>query len=156
MIYYRNDVPGSGVNSRALIATAQTLLGALGEDVSSLSLSLVGDAAIRALNRQHRGVDSATDVLSFSIDAEAVGAVADGAAPERMLGDVVISIDTARRQAAGYDATLQNELYRLLIHGMLHVVGHDHEEAEPREAMEREERRLAGTIALPWPYARVR
>jgi probable rRNA maturation factor len=158
MIYYRDDVPGSGVNSRALIATAKKLLAAMGKRNSSLSLSLVNDAAIRVLNREHRGKDSATDVLSFSIDAQPdPNRVAGGGfAPERMLGDVVISVDTARRQALDYDATLQEELYRLLIHGVLHVVGHDHVHAVERRAMECEERRLADAIALVWPYETAR
>jgi probable rRNA maturation factor len=68
------------------------------------------------------------------------------------LGDVVISVDTARRQAAEYDASLQDELYRLLIHGILHVKGFDHIAAAERRVMEREERRLAAAISLPWPY----
>jgi len=70
-----------------------------------------------------------------------------------MLGDVVISVDTARRQAAEYDAPLAREIERLLIHGILHVLGHDHEEAAERAAMESEERRLADAIGMPWPYA---
>jgi probable rRNA maturation factor len=155
MIYYRNDVRRSGVNSRALIAAAKKLLAAAGEGDASLSVSLVGDAAIRELNREHRGKDSSTDVLSFAIEPESNGAT-NGSAPERMLGDVVISVDTARRQANGYDAPLQDELYRLLIHGILHVLGHDHERADERRAMEREERRLAGTIELTWPYETAR
>ncbi len=154
MIYYRNDVRGSGVNARALIAAAKKLLVAVGESGSSLSVSLVGDAAIRELNREHRGKDAATDVLSFSIDGEASDT--SPAVPERMLGDVVISVDTARRQAADYDASLQDELYRLLIHGVLHVLGHDHERAGERRAMEREERRLADAIELGRPYEAVR
>jgi probable rRNA maturation factor len=157
MIYFRNEVPGIGVDSRALIATAKKLLAAIGEPEASLSLSLVSDGAIRELNRAHRGKDSATDVLSFSLGA---GCETSGLAysdpPERMLGDVVISVDTARRQAADYDATLQDELYRLLIHGVLHVVGHDHERKIERANMEREERRLAEAIALLWPYEGVR
>jgi probable rRNA maturation factor len=66
---------------------------------------------------------------------------------------VVISVDTARRQAAAYDASLQREIYRLLIHGLLHLMGHDHEALGERRTMQREERRLADAIALPWPYA---
>jgi probable rRNA maturation factor len=71
---------------------------------------------------------------------------------ERLLGDVVISVDTAARQAAGYDATLATEIRRLLIHGLLHLMGHDHERDDERVAMEREERRLADAIGMPWPY----
>ena len=148
MIHYRNDVRRSGVDGRALVATAKRLLAAAGERRSSLSLTLVDDAAIRALNREHRGKDKATDVLSFSL-VEGNGIPHKG---ERLLGDVVISVDTAKRQAAEYDATLQDELYRLLIHGILHVLGHDHERAVERIAMVAEERRLAGAIDLPWPY----
>jgi probable rRNA maturation factor len=149
VIHYRNRVRRSGVDGRALVATAQTLLGACGEDGSSISLTLVNDATIRAMNQQHRGKDSATDVLSFPLEPDAAH---DDGDPERLLGDVVISIDTARRQAADYDAKLQAELYRLLIHGLLHVLGHDHEEQRERDVMTREERRLAAAIALPWPY----
>ncbi len=144
MIYYRNDVRSSGVDGRALVATASRLLVAVGEGEAALSLSLVDDDAIRSLNREYRGRDAATDVLSFPLE-EAI-------APERMLGDVVISIETARRQAAAYDAPLQRELYRLLIHGLLHLTGHDHEERSERSLMRREERRLAAAIDLPWPY----
>ncbi len=147
MIYYRNDVRRSGVDGRALVATAKRLLSALGES-ASLSLTLVGDEAIRALNKGYRNKDAPTDVLSFPLDGSAAPAIG-----ERLLGDVVISVDTARRQAADYDATLQREIYRLLIHGLLHLSGHDHVLAAQRRAMEREERRLAEAIALPWPYA---
>jgi probable rRNA maturation factor len=146
MIYYRNEVRGSGVNGRALVSTARRLLDAMNES-ASLSLTLIGDDAMRALNRGYRGKDKPTDVLSFPLDGNAAARSA-----ERLLGDVVISVDTARRQAAAYDAPLQRELYRLLIHGLLHLKGHDHIRADERRAMEREERRLAGAIELPWPY----
>jgi probable rRNA maturation factor len=69
-----------------------------------------------------------------------------------MLGDVVISVDTALRQAVDYDASLQNELYRLLIHGVAHVMGHDHEEPAERQRMLALERRLADAIGMAWPY----
>jgi probable rRNA maturation factor len=153
VIYYRNDVRASGVDGRALVATAKKLLAAVDECDSSLSLTVVDDAAIRELNRDHRGKDKPTDVLSFPMFE---GGEAPQAGVERMLGDVVISVETARRQAAEYDATLQRELYRLLIHGLLHVMGHDHEEARERAEMETQERRLADAIGMPWPYATVR
>lgn len=153
MIHYRNDVRGSGVGGRALVAIAGRLLAAVGEQDASLSLTLVGDRAIRAINREHRGHDRATDVLSFPLDVSDQPSGDGGAqTPERLLGDVVISVDTARRQAAEYDASLQDELYRLLIHGILHVKGFDHIAAAERRVMEREERRLAAAISLPWPY----
>jgi rRNA maturation RNase YbeY len=69
-----------------------------------------------------------------------------------MLGDIVISLDVARRQAADYDASLEDEIERLLVHGVLHLLGYDHEETRARGRMLREERRLAGAIGLAWPY----
>lgn len=150
MIHYRNDVRASGVNGRALVATAKRLLVAIGEGASGLSLSLVSDDAIRSLNRRYRSRDCATDVLSFPLDET------PQAVPESLLGDIVISVETARRQAAAYDAPVQREIYRLLIHGLLHLKGHDHMAAAQRRTMQREERRLADAIALPWPYASVR
>ena len=149
MIYYRNDVRRSGVDGRALLATARRLLAEVGEADAGLSLSLVSDAAIRTLNREYRGHDAATDVLSFPLDETSNRKV-----PETLLGDVVISVETARRQAEEYDASLQRELYRLLIHGLLHLKGHDHEQLAQRRSMRREERRLAEAIALPWPYSK--
>jgi probable rRNA maturation factor len=146
MIYYRNRVRKSGVNGRALIATARRLLEALGKRSAGLSLVLVNDRAIRALNREYRGKDAATDVLSFPLDGATRGSA------EPLLGDVVISVETARRQSAEYDASLQREIYRLLIHGVLHLLDYDHVTAGQRRAMRREERRLADAIALPWPY----
>jgi probable rRNA maturation factor len=147
VIHYRNAVRRSGVDGRAFVATAKSLMSVLGEGDSELSLMLVGDAKIRGLNREYRGKDRPTDVLSFPMSEPAPAADA-----QRLLGDVVISVESARRQAAEYDATLQRELYRLLIHGLLHLLGHDHVAAAERRVMEREERRLAAAIALPWPY----
>lgn len=144
-VHYRNEVRGSGVDARALKATMRTLLDAVDEPESTISVTIVNDDAIRAINREHRGKDKPTDVLSFPLEPEPFS-------QERLLGDIVISIDTARRQAADYDAPVQREINRLLIHGLLHVLGHDHMEPEEREEMEREERRLADAIGMPWPY----
>ena len=151
MIHYRNEVARSGVDGRALVSAARRLLESLGETGSTLSLRLVGDRKIRSINRAHRGMDAATDVLSFPL-VEGPASNRKRSAPERLLGDVVISVDTAARQALDYDAPLQDELYRLLIHGVLHVLGHDHEEPDERTRMEAEERRLAAAIGMPWPY----
>ncbi len=144
-IHYRNDVRKSGVDVRALKHAMRTLLASVDQRDAAISLTLVDDDAIRELNREHRGNDKATDVLSFPLEPEPFSG-------EKLLGDIVISIDTARRQAADYDAPLQRELERLMIHGLLHVLGHDHMEAGERARMEAEERRLATAIGMPWPY----
>jgi probable rRNA maturation factor len=149
MIYFRSDVRKSGVDTRRLKTVAKQLLREVDEAGSAISITLVDDREIQTLNREHRGKDKPTDVLSFPLYEPGEAAHSDG---ERLLGDIVISVDTARRQAADYDAPLQNEIYRLLIHGILHVLGHDHEEPAERKAMEAEERRLAAAIGMPWPY----
>jgi probable rRNA maturation factor len=69
-----------------------------------------------------------------------------------MLGDIVVSVDTALRQAGEYDAPLAREVQRLLVHAVLHLAGHDHLETGERAVMEAEERRLADAIGMPWPY----
>lgn len=97
----------------------------------SLGVRLVGDRPMREANRRYRGLDRTTDVLSFP-----GGATAEG----RHLGDVLISIPTARRQATGAGEPLARELRRLLLHGVLHCLGHDHE--SDGGEMERLERRL--------------
>jgi probable rRNA maturation factor len=116
-----------------------------------LSLSLVSDRAIRALNRIYRGIDSATDVLSFSQIEQA------GVAPAKLrivtndpaltLGDVVISIDTALAQARELRTQPAARIRRLLIHGFLHLLGYDHERssAAARKMFARE-RALADKI----------
>ncbi len=148
MIHYRNAARARDVDSRALVAAAKRLLAAVDEADAALSLSIVSDAAMRVINRDHRGKDRTTDVLSFALDGETARDATRRQTPERLLGDVVISVETARRQAADYDATLQEELYRLLIHGLLHVLGHDHMRPDERRVMQREERRLAGALGL--------
>jgi probable rRNA maturation factor len=125
---------------------------------ASVSLTLVRDAEMRDLNREHRGKDAPTDVLSFPLeepdafDRRAATVPKHARAGERLLGDIVIATDTASRQAAAYDAPLEREVERLLIHGVLHLCGHDHLADDERAVMEREERRLAAVIDLPWPY----
>jgi len=148
VIYLRNTTRTHRFATRRIVRAARALLRAVGRPAAALSLTFVGDAAMRRLNREHRGKDAPTDVLSFPL-VEAGDAYAGG---ERLLGDIVISIDTARRQAADYDAPLAREVERLLIHGLLHLLGHDHMEPGERAAMEAEERRLADAIGMPWPY----
>jgi rRNA maturation RNase YbeY len=121
--------------------SARRLLRGLRLGDAELSILLVSDREMRVLNRLWRRRDRPTDVLSF---AQREG---DGAAPDGLLGDVVISIDTARRQAAERGETVGREADRLLIHGLLHLLGYDHERsaAEARR-MQRRERMLAGWL----------
>ncbi|HET9392783.1 MAG TPA: rRNA maturation RNase YbeY [Candidatus Rubrimentiphilum sp.] len=155
MILLRDDVRDPEIHVRRLKGAAQKLLRAVGRPDSEISVLLTDDASIRELNRTHRGKDKPTDVLSFPMNNPSLpqgSSIPQNDTGAEMLGDIAISVETARRQAAEYDAPLQNEVYRLLIHGLLHVLGHDHHEPAERAAMEAEERRLASAIAMPWPY----
>jgi probable rRNA maturation factor len=153
VIYVRNATRKHRFAVRRIERSAQALLAAVERPEATLSLSFVGDAAMRRLNREHRGKDRTTDVLSFPLYPPfRVPKRARPGRPEVMLGDIVISLDVARRQAADYDASLEDEIERLLVHGVLHLLGYDHEETRARGRMLREERRLAGAIGLAWPY----
>ena len=111
-----------------LRARAQQLQRALVLGRTEISLALVDDADMRALNRTYRGVDRATDVLAFPLREEANGGAPRCAgAAACLLGDVVISIDTAAAQARAGHAPLAARLDVLLIHGVLHLLGYDHE-----------------------------
>jgi rRNA maturation RNase YbeY len=117
--------------ARTLRADADRLLSALGLRRTELSVMMVDDPTIQGLNREFRGTDSPTDVLSFS-QIEEIGANSSKLdqlvdVPGTILGDVVISIDTALRQASQYRVTPAVRLRTLLIHGTLHLIGYDHE-----------------------------
>ena len=104
---------------------------------AELSIRLVDDAEIAALNQRYRGRRGPTDVLSFSL-VEGAHAARRGA----LLGDVVVSLETAQRQAVRGRRTLEHEVLRLLIHGALHLIGHDHVRASQARVMRAEERRV--------------
>ncbi len=103
----------------------------LAPDADSFSVRFVGDRAMRKINREFRGKDRSTDVLSFPGEPTPEG---------RHLGDVAISIPTARRQAADRGRAVEREVRTLLLHGVLHCLGYDHESDDGE--MERIERRL--------------
>ena len=128
-----------GVRLAAVRAAARRLLAELGVD-AELSVALVGDAEMHRLNAAYRGVDRPTDVLAFSMrEGER------GGPPSPLLGDVVISLDTAARQASDRGLALDEEVCRLLVHGVLHLLGYDHERsaAEARRMFRKQRRLLA-------------
>jgi len=131
----RSGLPA--VDAGLLRSRASRVLRALGHSRSELSVALVDDAHMRELNAGYRGKDRATDVLSFSL-LEGAGAEHRG----RLLGDVVIGVETAARQARERRRGLDTEVARLLIHGTLHLLGHDHERDDEARIMQAEERRL--------------
>lgn len=137
-----------------LRAQASELLRVMGLGRCELSIIVVDDETIRGLNREFRGIYKPTDVLSFSQLEEKGGPAPD---PDRipdaagtMLGDVVISIDTALRQSREHGVTPAHRLRTLLIHGVLHLIGYDHERsrAEARKMFARE-RELCAILERP-------
>jgi probable rRNA maturation factor len=124
-----------------LASRAERLLTAIDADDAELSITLCDDDAIQALNAEWRGKDVATDVLSFP-----QGEMPPGA--PRHLGDVVISVDTAARQASELGHGLDDELGVLLTHGLLHLLGHDHDDDEDRAEMLAEEQHLLQALGL--------
>ncbi len=131
---------GAGLSAAAakrLRARARRLLGAVGENRSELSIALVDDSEMCELNSEWRGKRRATDVLAFPL-REGEGADRCG----RLLGDVVIGVETARRQARARHRALDDELERLLVHGVLHLLGFDHVREPEARVMRAEERRL--------------
>ena len=127
---------------------AQRLLDALGLTDSELSLLLTDDEEIHQLNRDFRSVDAPTDVLSFALNEPSE--LRDGF--DGMLGDVVISVETAERQAQDHYHqdrlerhgawTLADEVSFLLVHGLLHLIGYDHEDDDQTEKMKAKEMEL--------------
>lgn len=114
---------------------------------AEVSVLLADDAMVRGLNRQWRGKDSATNVLSFP--AAAPGETAR--AP--LLGDIALAYETIRREAGDEARPIADHLRHLAVHGFLHLIGHDHLTNAQAEAMEALERRILASLGVPDPYA---
>lgn len=107
---------------------------------TELSVLFTDDREMRRLNKQYRRKDSTTDVLSFPVSGDGM--------EEPLLGDIVISVPQALRQAPEFQNDERSEITRLLIHGLLHLLGYDHEVSKREAArMEREELRLAALLS---------
>ncbi len=117
------------------------ILSALGLNDAELSVIFVSDKRIRSYNRDYRFIDKATDVLSF--------AAREGEGPDcgDELGDVFISTETAMRQSVEYGVTLEEEITRLLIHGVLHLAGYDHMQPEDARRMKALEKKLLKQVS---------
>jgi len=127
-----------GVSAARVRNDARCLLAALREVDAELTVTLCNDAEIHRLNRDYRGKDRPTDVLAFAM-REGPRIPGD----EAVLGDVVISLETAARQARDHRVSAAEEVRMLLIHGVLHLLGYDHERS-PADArrMKAQERML--------------
>jgi probable rRNA maturation factor len=91
----------------------------------TVSIAIVDDERIREINRSFRGTDATTDVIAFEAEDE----------PDRLAGEVIVSADTARRQAEEYEHSMQRELCLLVAHGVLHVLGYEDYDDQARARM---------------------
>ncbi len=115
------------IDRRTVWRRANKMLAALELDAVELSVALVDDSTIHGLNRDYRAKDRPTDVLAFAMrEGEALAELPEGQL--EMLGDVIISIETATRQAKRARRSLLDEVTMLLAHGLLHLLGYDHQD----------------------------
>ena len=117
-----------------------------GADGTEVSVALVDDAKIQELNRSWRGKDAATNVLSFPAPEQPRGG-------PRFLGDVALAFETIGREADAEAKPLAHHVAHLAVHGVLHLLGFDHERDADAETMERRERDILARIGVPDPYA---
>ncbi len=104
------------------------------------------DKFIRSLNNKYRGIDKPTDVLSFSLKEGAVKS--PDVESDKLLGDIIISVETAQRQADNLNHSMEKELTVLLIHGLLHLTSYDHEEDKDYKIMREKESETLKIFAL--------
>lgn len=138
-----------GLVTRAVIAAVEGAATEYELDIegAEIAVMLTDDAGIRALNRDWRGKDKATNVLSFPTPEVARG----GGDPH--LGDIAIAFETLEREAAGENKSIADHLQHLSVHGTLHLLGYDHEVPEEAEEMEAMERTVLLTLGVSDPYA---
>ena len=144
-ILINNEFPEITVDARKIEQQTGKVLTSLDCNEHEISILFIGDQGIRELNDQFRGIDRPTDVLSFPQilegELEIPGAL--------VLGDVAISLETARSQSEEHGLSLEEELTLLLIHGILHLLGYDHEISDQEEEKMRSKTRELFSMIYP-------
>ncbi|HWR58772.1 MAG TPA: rRNA maturation RNase YbeY [Thermodesulfovibrionales bacterium] len=132
------------IHHRKIEKDSLILLKSFGLERAELGVLLVSDGRMKKLNHRYRGIAKATDVLSFPLYASVGEMPGDR---EFLLGDIVINLPAAKRQAAEYGLTFGKEVRRLLIHGFLHLLGYDHEKnSYQKKKMKMSETELRNTL----------
>lgn len=117
------------------------------DDLAEVSLMFTDDETIHEMNREYRGIDRPTDVLSFALE-EGEEEEIYGGPEENLLGDIIISVETATRQAEEYGHSVEREMAFLALHGMLHLLGYDHMEEEERKEMRAQEEAILASLGI--------
>ena len=140
-VLFQTQVRVARFRREQLLRLAQAMLSQVGESAAELGLTFIGDRRMRRLNHRFRNKGRTTDVLAFAAREARLPHGVDLSA--RLLGDVVISVPAAMRQARKGRHSLDQELVALMIHGILHLCGYDHERSESEaRRMKRRERIL--------------
>lgn len=147
MRQWMDILPDAGDLVRSAVTAAWRAGGGDASAAVEVSVVLADDATVRALNHEHRGNDKPTNVLSFPIG----GAGGPDAAPT-MLGDVVLACETVTAEAAAQGKSVADHLRHLVVHGVLHLAGYDHEDDAEAEKMERLETRILADLGVGDPY----
>ena len=146
---WQAEPDAESVIDRAIAAAAECVATDVGG--TELAIMLTDDAGIRTLNRNWRGIDKPTNVLSFPA-LQPSGRSGPEDAP-RMLGDIAIAYETTRSEADDEQKPFQHHLSHLVVHGFLHLIGYDHEKDDDAENMEALEREILSQLGIPDPYA---
>lgn len=118
-----------------------------------ISVRLTSDAEVQMLNRQYRGKDKPTNVLSFPmVQPDLIASLANTDDGEVLLGDIVLALETCEREAKERGVALEDHAAHLIVHGTLHLLGHDHMNDAEAEAMEAIERAAMAALGLHDPY----
>ena len=155
MIHIENKYPESELhlNHEAIKSAAWHICSLLGVEQHSLSITFCDDSFIQNLNAQYRQKNKPTDVLSFPqeewssiISVDQPFEQKDTSSHEILLGDIVISIDTAQKNAKNIGQTIHEEIYFLMIHGVLHLCGHDHIKEEEEKVMIHQQKQILAQL----------
>jgi probable rRNA maturation factor len=146
---WQDEPDAEAVILRAIAAATEAVDTDVGE--AELAVMLTDDSGIRTLNRNWRGIDKPTNVLSFPA-LQPEGARKPGDAPP-MLGDIAIAYETMRREADEEHKPFEHHLSHLAVHGFLHLIGYDHENDADAAAMETLETEILSLLGIPDPYA---
>ncbi len=137
-------------------ALAQTPYGGIGDAsfCCEVSIRLTDDGEVKTLNAQYRGKDKPTNVLSFPmVQPDLLESLSNSDDGEVLLGDIVLADGVVAREAAERGIAMTDHATHLIVHGLLHLVGYDHENDVEAEAMEEMERRALRTLGIANPYA---
>ncbi len=140
------------VIAKTIAATPRATLAGVPVPIE-ISVLLTSDAAVQSLNSQYRGKDKPTNVLSFPmVEPALLDSLADSADPEILLGDIVVAFETCEREAGERGISLKDHAAHLIVHGVLHLLGHDHMDDAEADAMETIERAAMAALGLHDPY----